>query len=258
MGSVSVHSCNKPAELPAPSSLANDDDGALPADLLYEILLRLAAIELCRLRLVCRSWRSLTSDPGRLRQGSRFPPPALPLEHRSFCLTTQLDLLCVTPLLNGNPPSSVLNLATREVATLPDSSCHLGTCPSVLGYVPSTGEYKCQISYVGSRKSVEGGGGKNSFAFLLIPVVMDIDKGLRTKRCSARYAPSCLHEINIFSPPEPLVLLDDGRTVMWVERKQVMRVYDPRTRTWADLITKLEHCYSANVYTGNLCSSLQG
>ncbi|KAL6638939.1 hypothetical protein ACP70R_022669 [Stipagrostis hirtigluma subsp. patula] len=49
------------AALNAP--LAVPDDGLLPTDLLREILLRLPANVLCRLRLVCRSWRSLTSDP---------------------------------------------------------------------------------------------------------------------------------------------------------------------------------------------------
>ncbi|CAO2163538.1 unnamed protein product [Urochloa humidicola] len=37
-------------------------DGVLPSDILYEVLLRLPANLLCHLRLVCRSWRSLTSD----------------------------------------------------------------------------------------------------------------------------------------------------------------------------------------------------
>nr|CAB3452274.1 unnamed protein product [Digitaria exilis] len=35
----------------------------LPEDALYEILLRLPAKDLCRLRAVCRPWRSLLSDP---------------------------------------------------------------------------------------------------------------------------------------------------------------------------------------------------
>ena len=35
----------------------------LPADAVYEILLRLPARTLCRFRAVCRSWRSLTTDP---------------------------------------------------------------------------------------------------------------------------------------------------------------------------------------------------
>ncbi|OEL23486.1 hypothetical protein BAE44_0015495 [Dichanthelium oligosanthes] len=35
----------------------------LTADALYEILLRLPAKDLCRLRAVCLAWRSLLSDP---------------------------------------------------------------------------------------------------------------------------------------------------------------------------------------------------
>jgi hypothetical protein len=93
--------------------------------------------------------------------------------------------------------------------------------------------------------------------WFLLDMVMD--KGLWTKRCSTRYAASsCLREPNIFSPTEPLVLLEDGKIVRWVEEKRFLRVYDPRTRMWEDL-AKLEHCYAANVYTGNLlCSGLQG
>uniref|UniRef100_A0ACD5U978 Uncharacterized protein n=2 Tax=Avena sativa TaxID=4498 RepID=A0ACD5U978_AVESA len=55
--------------LPTPSKRSGKDPsdasgaGALPPDGLYEILLRLPAKDLCRLRGVCRSWRSLTSDP---------------------------------------------------------------------------------------------------------------------------------------------------------------------------------------------------
>nr|CAB3477183.1 unnamed protein product [Digitaria exilis] len=36
---------------------------SLPRDALYEILLRLPAKDLCRLRAVCQEWRSLLSDP---------------------------------------------------------------------------------------------------------------------------------------------------------------------------------------------------
>ncbi|CAL5089101.1 unnamed protein product [Urochloa decumbens] len=43
--------------------LAVPNGGLLPTDVLDDILLRLPANVLCRLRLVCRSWRSLTSDP---------------------------------------------------------------------------------------------------------------------------------------------------------------------------------------------------
>ncbi|CAN6180639.1 unnamed protein product [Urochloa humidicola] len=37
--------------------------GALPPDAIYEILLRLPGKDLCRLRAVCRAWRSLLSTP---------------------------------------------------------------------------------------------------------------------------------------------------------------------------------------------------
>ena len=65
----------KQAKLSAPVALTNENDGLLPTDVLYEVLLRLPAKELCRLRLVCRAWRSLTSDPGFARaHASRHPP----------------------------------------------------------------------------------------------------------------------------------------------------------------------------------------
>ncbi|XP_073354144.1 F-box/kelch-repeat protein At3g23880-like [Aegilops tauschii subsp. strangulata] len=42
---------------------AASSSGDLPADALYEVLLRIPAKDLCRLRAVCPSWRALTSDP---------------------------------------------------------------------------------------------------------------------------------------------------------------------------------------------------
>lgn len=44
-------------------ALAASNNGVLPQDMLRDILLRLPAKTLCRLRTVCRSWRSLLSDP---------------------------------------------------------------------------------------------------------------------------------------------------------------------------------------------------
>ncbi|KAL6850502.1 hypothetical protein ACP4OV_021129 [Aristida adscensionis] len=53
-----------------PSKLSPPDADArgfvlqhLPLDALYEVLLRLPAKDLCRLRAVCRRWRALLSDP---------------------------------------------------------------------------------------------------------------------------------------------------------------------------------------------------
>ena len=42
---------------------AETGGSVLPIDAIYEILIRLPAEELCRLRVVCRPWRSLLSDP---------------------------------------------------------------------------------------------------------------------------------------------------------------------------------------------------
>ncbi|KAF8701964.1 hypothetical protein HU200_033297 [Digitaria exilis] len=36
---------------------------ALPPDVLFDVLLRFPAKEICRLRAVCRTWRSLPYDP---------------------------------------------------------------------------------------------------------------------------------------------------------------------------------------------------
>ena len=43
--------------------LAASNAGVLPADAVYEILLRVPAKDLCRFRAACRPWRSLLSDP---------------------------------------------------------------------------------------------------------------------------------------------------------------------------------------------------
>uniref|UniRef100_A0A0A9F1T5 F-box domain-containing protein n=1 Tax=Arundo donax TaxID=35708 RepID=A0A0A9F1T5_ARUDO len=50
----------------------------LPHDALYEILLRLSAKDLCRLRAVCRPWRCLLSDPHFIAaHAARHPAPPL-------------------------------------------------------------------------------------------------------------------------------------------------------------------------------------
>ena len=55
-----------PASAMASSTLRSRTEageGVLPIDTLYEILIRLPAKEVCRLRVICRPWRSLLSDP---------------------------------------------------------------------------------------------------------------------------------------------------------------------------------------------------
>ncbi|KAJ1288166.1 hypothetical protein BS78_02G069500 [Paspalum vaginatum] len=59
-------------------ALDASNTGVLPSDALYEILLRLPAKEFCRLRVVCRPWRSLLSDPHLIAaHAARHPLPLI-------------------------------------------------------------------------------------------------------------------------------------------------------------------------------------
>ena len=119
---------------------------ALPADALFEVLLRLPAKDLCRLRAVCRSWRALTYDPHFAAvHKSRHAEPLFAVTFRDRfgygiaivglsgqvlrripfgtdhieLLLTHLDRLCV---IRGCKPSLaawVLNPATGVALTLP-------------------------------------------------------------------------------------------------------------------------------------------
>ncbi|KAK3124700.1 hypothetical protein QOZ80_7BG0590880 [Eleusine coracana subsp. coracana] len=53
------------------------DDGILPTDALRGILLRLPARHLCRFRSVCRSWRSLLSEPDFVKAHASLHPSPL-------------------------------------------------------------------------------------------------------------------------------------------------------------------------------------
>ncbi|KAK3140301.1 hypothetical protein QOZ80_5AG0398950 [Eleusine coracana subsp. coracana] len=166
----------------APRPVAANDGDVLPADLLYDVLLRLPADELCRLRLVCRRWRSLTSDPlfakahrsrhpyvlglnigsGEVQvldlSGNIVKTIRLDKRHRyCFSFNAQHDLVCVNV---SSGQSCVLNLATGAVIAddLPFPKEHT-TQPFrfVLGHVPTTGVYK--VLRLSSIKR-DGGGGQ--------------------------------------------------------------------------------------------------
>jgi hypothetical protein len=55
--------CAAPPDRRVAPAVAASSTGMLHPDAVYEILLRLPTKELCRLRTVCRRWRSLLSDP---------------------------------------------------------------------------------------------------------------------------------------------------------------------------------------------------
>ncbi|CAL4897513.1 unnamed protein product [Urochloa decumbens] len=120
---------------------------ALPADVLYDVLLRLPAKEICRLRVVCRSWRSLTSDPLFARAHEICTPSVvkrIPIGHRAGeVLSTHGDLLCVS---HDWALAYVLNLTTgavvADITVESRSKVNRDKPMCVMGHVPSTGEYK--------------------------------------------------------------------------------------------------------------------
>ncbi|CAL5089106.1 unnamed protein product [Urochloa decumbens] len=150
---------NMPAELSA-------NVGVLPTDVLYEVLLHLPANVLCRFRLVCRSWRSLTSNPdfaqahtsrhpllASIRHNLRYSEvhlvdlngnivKRLPIaQHPIYDLNTQLDMLSVSTV-HGDV-SYVVNPVSGEVTTLPNGAhfsdvafCEASS-QSVLGKIPN-------------------------------------------------------------------------------------------------------------------------
>ncbi|CAL4904878.1 unnamed protein product [Urochloa decumbens] len=182
--------CRRPAAA-ALVKIDDDDDGppisdgnygVLPADVLYDILLRLPANHLCRLRLVCRSWRSLTSDPFFAKDHSRRRPHVIALRQQrqdelhvidlrdriivktiqiaqpGARLLAELDLVCVEyPHFLAWGGACVLNLqqGTGSAAIADITADHqVLRCSSslmapsyILGHVPSTGEYKMFCLY---------------------------------------------------------------------------------------------------------------
>ncbi|CAN6165767.1 unnamed protein product [Urochloa humidicola] len=169
----------------APSTAAASDAGVLPADLLFDVLLRLPAKELCRLRAVCRAWRALTADPlfagahASLHRGpsllakfrgdeawihvvdlrgvvlKRMPCPGGGGGGGHELLCTRLDLLCVASKDNS---CHVLNPATGAAYALPESPApeHAGRENSrdpytffASGRVAATGE--CKVLRVFNR-----------------------------------------------------------------------------------------------------------
>ncbi|CAL4906017.1 unnamed protein product [Urochloa decumbens] len=169
-------------------SLAVSNDGALPSDVLYEVLLRVPAKALCRLRLVCRSWRSLTSDPRFARTHSARHPLFIVIDLDRLdpeihiidlysggivkrissadlaqrvhgigdlyrLMSTEASLVCVSTTTSddGTVQDIVLNPATGAVKILPDDNRSGLVDSCILGYVPSTGQYKVlRLSFCGT------------------------------------------------------------------------------------------------------------
>ncbi|TVU50576.1 hypothetical protein EJB05_01953, partial [Eragrostis curvula] len=157
------------------------NDSALPTDVLCEVLIRLPAKELCRLRIVCRAWRELTSDScfaeahstrhpliiGLRKQGGEIHIMDLSghvvkrthIEQGSCCddLRTHPNIVFIRKL-ERNMDACVLNLATGAVTVLPTIFGHITFGHTyMLGYVPSIGE--CKVLRHNKYFKEEGGTG---------------------------------------------------------------------------------------------------
>jgi hypothetical protein len=114
--------------------------GALPLDALYDILLRLPAKELCRLRLVCRSWCSLLSDPAfAAAHAARYPEPLILVGHNN------------NPLLDSENGDwkyqgviSVMDLSGHVVKKLRVDG-HIMSMSLHLACVKKTGDGSCRL-----------------------------------------------------------------------------------------------------------------
>ncbi|KAJ1288799.1 hypothetical protein BS78_02G115600 [Paspalum vaginatum] len=150
--------------------------GVLSLDTLFLVLLCLPAKEICRLRVICRSWRSLTFDPLFVKEhAARHPGPLLLAKFRDDeehvhvvdllsgnvvvkrlagagdhhqLLCTNLDLACLVTKCNS---CRVLSPATGAIYTLPKypalgdpnrADIYKPATAFAFGRAPSTGEYK--------------------------------------------------------------------------------------------------------------------
>ncbi|CAN6371911.1 unnamed protein product [Urochloa humidicola] len=153
----------------APSAASNA--GVLPVDVLFDVLLWLPAKELCRLRVVCRSWHSITVDPVFTgAHAARHPLfvanfrydrthicvvdlsgnvlKRIPNADGHLLLCTRLDLACVAAVSNS---CRVIDPATGSVHVLPErlAAEHLNQVnlrrpltSFAFGRIATTGEYK--------------------------------------------------------------------------------------------------------------------
>ncbi|PUZ68927.1 hypothetical protein GQ55_2G067900 [Panicum hallii var. hallii] len=156
-------------------ALAAASADRLPPDALFDTLLRLPAREICRLRAVSRSWRSLTSDPVFVRaHAAAHPGPLFVAKFRDnqtdvyvldlagnvlkrisgvadasvHVLCARLNLACLATDWNRcrvlNPATGAVQILPRSPAPQHRNRANLSEPYTffALGLVASTGEYK--------------------------------------------------------------------------------------------------------------------
>jgi F-box interacting protein len=160
-------------------AISTANGSVLPQDLLYEILERIPAKQLCRLGAVCRSWRSLLSDSSFVAAHSARHGPLIaalkqqpvgvhildvsghtvrqmrlqdyPQNHYGTVACTNLDLFC---FIGAGRRPHVIDPATGVVSLMPHDSDINHTCPFTvfaIGRASLTG--KAKVLAVATRYS---------------------------------------------------------------------------------------------------------
>ncbi|KAK1644337.1 hypothetical protein QYE76_062142 [Lolium multiflorum] len=160
-------------------AISTANGSVLPQDLLYEILVRIPAKQLCRLGAVCRSWRSLLSDSSFVAAHSARHGPLIaalkqqpvgvdildvsghtvrqirlqdyPQNHYGNVACTNLDLFC---FIGAGRRPHVINPATGVVSLMPHDSDIDHKSPSTMfaiGRASLTG--KAKVLAVATRYS---------------------------------------------------------------------------------------------------------
>ncbi|CAN6238548.1 unnamed protein product [Urochloa humidicola] len=174
MASPKLFTGQKNGRANMPAALAASNAGDLPLDAVYEILVRAPAKSLCRLRTVCRFWRSLLSDPefaaahAAARRRDREPPLVIAgyndySSEISFANIMDLSGDIVKQVrLDGHRLMGMPGLNLACVRSIADGSCRL---------VASTEEYKA------FRKVTRSRVGENGFLY----EVCTLSSGIRPR-----------------------------------------------------------------------------
>ncbi|CAL5089143.1 unnamed protein product [Urochloa decumbens] len=76
--------------------------------------------------------------------------------------------------------------------------------------------------------------------------LMDSEEGLWVKQYSLQVEPYKNHGLLY-----PLLVLDDGRIVIYTTNMRLLQIYDPRSNTFTDVVS-LSRCSAVGMYTGKL------
>lgn len=129
----------------------------LPIDIIFEILTRLPVKTLCNLRLVCKAWHALISDPNFQKshhhRSKQNPLLLLISQQQNYhpgsyfrrqwqIVPTCLDLVCIYDI----EAVYICNPTTRDIITVRQKTSQPGGCynqkMAAFGYASSTMEYK--------------------------------------------------------------------------------------------------------------------